>query len=318
MIKVDYSPSANILKLQIMEKEQATSASSPFTIDPETIVGHVHLRVLNLQRTIEYYRDLLGFRTSGQSTEKHAFLTAEGAPSYLIALSRAPQEPELLKRRAGLYHFAILLPDRKSLSQILRHIMKNIEKANFEGAADHGVSEALYLQDPEGNGIEIYHDRPRPEWRWNKNRIEMTTKSLDEEGLLKESKEDWSVMPEGTKIGHVHLHVSNLQESEGFYSGALGLKLTSALPSAYFYAADEYHHHVATNTWAGEGISPLSKTQPGLDHFALNLPNEEALHHLLRNLSWKAISTEKSDELEFSHSVYVYDPDGIKIQLHVG
>lgn len=145
----------------------------------------------------------------------------------------------------------------------------------------------------------------------------MTTKSLDEEGLLKETKEDWVGMPSGTKIGHVHLHVNNLSQAERFYRGSLGFKLNASIPSAHFYAADDYHHHIAANTWLGEGASS-STTQPGLDHFAVALPSEESLHHLLRNLSWHAISTEKSIETEFSHSVYIYDPDEIKIQLHVG
>ncbi len=286
-------------------------------IHPDTHIGHLHLRVSNVERSLRYYRDLLGFQTLGDVSAERAFLTVNSTQTYLLALSQA-SEPRTSERRAGLYHFAILLPGRKSLASILRHLMKRIQEANLEGAADHGVSEAVYLHDPDANGIEIYRDRPRSEWRWSDGQVQMTTESLDEEGLLKESREDWIGMPTGTRIGHVHLHVSNLSEADRFYRDALGFKLNASIPTAHFYAADDYHHHIATNTWLGESISAASKTQPGLDHFAIALPTEEALHHLLRNLSWKAVSTEKSTETEFSHSVNVYDPDGTKIQLHIG
>ncbi len=299
-----------------MENNRAIE-SNGFTIHPDTYIGHLHLRVNDIERSLRYYRDLLGFQTLGEVSGEKAFLTVNNTRSYLLALSRA-SEPRTSERRAGLYHFAILLPDRKNLASLLRHLMKHREESDLEGAADHGVSEAIYLHDPDGNGIEIYRDRPRSEWRWSDGHVQMATESLDEEGLLKESREDWIGMPVGTRIGHVHLHVSNLSEAERFYQGALGFKLHASIPSAHFYAADDYHHHIATNTWLGEGISPASKTQPGLDHFAIILPNKEALHHLLRNLSWKAVSTEKSTETELSHSVNIYDPDGTKIQLHIG
>lgn len=298
-----------------MENKQ-TATTSGFSIHPDTHIGHLRLRVTNIERSLRYYRDLLGFHAIGEASDEKALLTVNDTQPYLIALTKAV-EPRNNERHAGLYHFAILLPDRKSLASILRHIMKHIRTSNLEGAADHGVSEAIYLQDPDGNGIEIYRDRPRNEWRWIDGQLQMTTKSLDEEGLLKETREDWVGMPNGTKIGHVHLHVNNLSQAERFYRGALGFKLNASIPSAQFYAADDYHHHIAANTWLGEGASPSTTTQPGLDHFAVVLPSEESLHHLLRNLSWHAISTEKSTETEFSHSVYIYDPDGIRIQLHV-
>ncbi len=300
----------------MVQQESDTDKSQGFVIHPETRIGHMHLRVSNIERELRFYRDFLGFTVQGKTTDSKAFLTVAGIEPYLIALSKA-RDTVSTQKHAGLYHFAILLPDRKDLAGLLRHLMKNIDQSSLDGAADHGVSEALYLQDPDGNGIEIYRDRPRNEWRWSNGQIEMTTKSLDEDGLLKESKEEWRGMPEGTRIGHVHLHVSNLAEAAKFYSGALGFRRTCTYPGAYFYAADEYHHHVATNTWAGEGIAPASKTQPGLDHFAIVLPNAEALHYLLRNLSWHALTTQKATEEEFSHSVYIYDPDGIKIQLHL-
>lgn len=297
-----------------MEKTRDPKIST-FTIHPDAHIGHLHLRVTNIEKSLEYYRDLLGFQIQAETSNGKTLLTIQDSPHYLIALSTA-SETRTGERRAGLYHFAILLPDRRSLGRLLRHLMKHIQKSNLEGAADHGVSEAIYLQDPDGNGIEIYRDRARRDWRWSDGQLQMTTKSLDEEGLLKEATEDWNGMPIGTKIGHVHLYVSNLSESERFYRGCLGFKLNASIPSARFYAADDYHHHIATNTWLGEGVSPSSRSQPGLDHFTIVLPNEEALHHLLRNLSWQAVSTEKSEETEFSHSVYVHDPDGIKIQLH--
>ncbi len=290
--------------------------SAPFTIHPETHIGHIHFRVSNVERALRFYNGLLGFEINGKPTEEAAYLTVRGARSYLIALSKAGEQREATEKHAGLYHFAILLPDRRSLGGIFRHLMQHIDESNLEGAADHGVSEALYLQDPDGIGIEIYRDRPRTELSWKDGQIGMTTKRLDEEGLLRESKGEWRGMPEGTSIGHIHLHVSNLEEARKFYADALGLKRTCAYPGAYFYAADDYHHHVAANTWLGEGIQPASKTQPGLDHFSIVLPDTEALHHLLRHLSMQAVITEKSPE-DFSHSIYVYDPDGVKIQFYI-
>lgn len=299
-----------------METRDPDTQVRDFEIHPEAHIGHAHLRVSDISQNLRYYRDLLGFKVLGEPSNENAFLSVDGLRPYLIALSKAA-EPRIQRKHAGLYHFAVLLPDRKSLASLLRHLMKHVGESKIEGTADHGVSEAVYMHDPDGNGIEIYRDRPRTEWHRSDGQIRMTIQSLDEENLLNESKEDWKHMPAGTTIGHVHLSVSNLERASEFYVSALGLKHTSTYPSAYFYAADAYHHHVATNTWLGEGILPASQTKPGLDHFAIVLPSDEALHHLLRNLSWRSITTEKAPEEEFSHSVYIHDPDGIKIQLHI-
>src|SRR5712692_4024547 len=181
-----------------MENKQGAE-SNTFTIHPNAHIGHLHLRVTNIESSLRYYRDLLGFQTVGEKSAEKAFLTVDSTQPYLLALTRT-SEPRTSEKHAGLYHFAILLPNRKSLASLLRHLMKHIQESNLEGAADHGVSEAIYLQDPDGNGVEIYSDRPRSEWQWSEGQVQMTTKGLDEQGLLKEAKENWIGTPRGTKI----------------------------------------------------------------------------------------------------------------------
>lgn len=221
---------------------------SAFRLPAQTRVGRVRLAVSDISRSVDYYTGVLGFlATRGQDIV--VLSSAEG--SALIELhEQRGIRPVPRRGRIGLYHFAILLPDRGSLGRFAGHLARLGVPV---GSADHLVSEALYLTDPDGLGIEVYADRPRTEWRTNGREIAMATEPLDVPALLRSGgDEPWSEMPPGTTIGHVHFHVSTLREAENFYHRALGFdKVVWSYPGALFFSAGGYHHHVGTNTWAG-------------------------------------------------------------------
>ena len=258
-----------------------------FMISPSMSVANVKLNVYSVKRSLHFYRDLLGFQLIGKSSDDNAFLSPVGSNNkdHLLHLSRVDKANRVIEgeqstiRHAGLYHFAILLPSRRHLANIFRHLTENSNQVYFEGAADHAVSESLYLRDPDSNGVEIYIDRDQSEWkRTGKFQVEMKTGHLNLKQLLREAEDQlqWG-MPVDTVIGHVHLHVSDLTNSTNFYSEILGLHHTCSYPGANFFAANSYHHHIAINTWLGNDIANSDSRQPGLDYFSLNLKSNLAL-----------------------------------------
>lgn len=244
-------------------------------LPPGTHIGCVHLQVRDRERALAFYRDLLGFREIGREGAT-VWLSATGSLPPLLALTERPGARPKPPRTTGLYHVAIRLPTRRDLARALRRLLEH--GWPFQGFSDHGVSEALYLADPDGNGLEIYRDRPREQWPWWAGRLRMVTKPLDVEDLLREATpEPWDGLPAGTDIGHIHLHVADLDEAEAFYSGILGLEVTQRdYPGARFFAAGGYHHHVGTNVWAGRGAPPPPVDAVGLRAFALVVPDEAA------------------------------------------
>jgi catechol 2,3-dioxygenase len=216
-----------------------------------------------------------------------------------------------LGKRAGLYHFAILLPERKYLADMLQNLDANRDRVYFDGFADHLVSESIYIRDPDFNGIEIYRDRPASEWNWDGNKIEMATLPLNTDDLLIEATDkEWKEMPPKTIIGHVHLHVRSIPKAISFYRDILGLNLTATIPSAAFFAAGKYHHHIATNTWLGIDILPASPQSIGLNHFSIVLPSKDEFERLGNQLS------KCNQDMNFSDkSYFVHDAHGIKIQV---
>ncbi len=310
-----------------------------FTINPALKIDHVNLKVSNLKESVNFYQSILGFRVlKGESTTNTAFLASD-ADTNITFRERKKVSPLLvlteidkngnndvkhksIKREAGLYHFAILLQDRKFLAAFLRHMQKNLDPRFFEGMADHAVSESIYLHDPDYNGIEIYRDRLPSEWTWNGNKVYMVTESLDVKDLFIQNPHDmWTGLPSDTSIGHVHLHVSNLNKSKRFYHDIFGLYHTASYPGAYFFAADHYHHHVATNTWLGSNIALAADNneKPGLDHYAVRLPEDskeidELKCHFLNN-GISINGTMIGHDMQYKDSFYVYDPDNIKIQF---
>jgi len=281
-----------------------------FRMDPSMKIGHVSLNVSDLGRSLDFYQNILGFKVVGKPLEEKALLSAADHSPYLVELLQA--KGNFGSKRSGLYHFAILLPERKHLADMLRNLRNNRDKVYFDGLADHLVSEAIYIRDPDFNGVEIYRDRPASEWSWSGNRIEMATLPLNTNDLLVESTEKgWKEMPAKTTIGHVHLHVRNVAKAIKFYNEILGLNLTATIPSAAFFAAGKYHHHIAANTWLGTDISPASPESVGLNHFSIMLSNKEEFQRLADQLS-------KSRKALSERSDFVYDMDGIKIQVQHG
>ena len=243
-------------------------------IDPDTRIGAVHLTISDLRRSVPFYEAHLGFVVHRRD-DRTAWLGA-GGPDLLV-LSQSETAPRV-RGTTGLYHFAILVPSRADLSRSLRRLVET--GTVMQGAADHGVSEALYLADEDGNGIEIYRDRPRAEWPVVAGRLRMGADPLDLDALLAEAggAESGAGLARGTVIGHVHLHVSRLADAEAFYVGLLGFELMQQYgPSALFVAAGGYHHHIGLNTWAGVGAPPPPPGAVGLRHFVVSLPDEAAL-----------------------------------------
>lgn len=239
----------------------------------EVEIGLVQIRVSNLERSLKFYQEVVGLailRRNGREVE----MTADGERTLLIL--REIEHAQILRRNsaAGLYHFAILVPDRPSLGLVLRNLMAS---GIHVGQGDHLVSEALYIQDPDNNGIEIYRDRPRDTWTWNAdNQVSMTTDPVDVDGLLAASEGlEWKGLPAGTVIGHVHFHVGDLAEASKFYVEALGFELTAHYgDAALFISAGGYHHHIGLNVWAGQGAPAAPADAPGIDYFTLVLPSE--------------------------------------------
>jgi len=265
---------------------------APFSIDPNTNIGAAHLTVADLDRSERFYRDVLGFRELARDGDTLA-LTADGATPLLelTELLGAPPKPA---RATGLYHFAILTPSRLDLARSLRQLAEM--RYPLSGASDHLVSEALYLDDPDGNGIEIYRDRPRAEWPRMGGQIRMATDPLDVDGILAELERDdrpWDGLAPATTIGHMHLHVADLKAAEAFYHGVLGFDIIVRYgPSALFVSAGGYHHHIGLNTWAGVGAPPAPAGSAGLRHFVVRLPDQAALDAVLARVREAGVAIE--------------------------
>lgn len=265
------------------------------------------MNVSDLKRSADFYESFLGLKVIEKNADT-LMLSADGKQPYLVFLSQAKQND--LTRRAGLYHFAMLLPQRVDLAGFLSHLLEHKDRVRIDGFANHLVSEALYIRDPDHIGIEIYCDRPQSEWRWTDNQIRMGVDPLDVEGLLSEHAERWAQFPAETTIGHVHLHVSNLSKARQFYSEILGLSNTAGMQGALFFAAGNYHHHIAANVWLGEGIQKASHSSAGLDHFTIKLPSKNSLEGILRRVESKKIPVEQDGD-----SFFMCDWDGIRMRL---
>ena len=257
-------------------------APAGYRLPADIRLGPVTLQVADLERSVAYYRDVLGLRVAEQAAG-HASLAAHGADTPLVVLhEKRGASPVPRRGRLGLYHFAILLPDRAALGRFVAHLARIGERA---GASDHRVSEALYLQDPDGLGIEVYADRPRSAWRHEGRQLAMATEPLDLQSLVRAAGgEPWTGMPAGTVMGHVHLHVGDIDAAAAFYHAGLGLdKVVWGYPGALFLSAGGYHHHLGVNTWAA-GSAPATDDDARLLEWQILLPSAAdataALDHL--------------------------------------
>lgn len=246
---------------------------------PTTYVREVSINVMNLTESISFYKKVIGFQVITQ-TKHQATLVADGKTPLLILEEPADVIPKE-KGTSGLYHFALLLPTRAHLASFLRHLL---EYDIPFGASNHAVSEALYLDDPDGNGIEIYCDYPDSEWTWSKGEVHMTTDRLDGEGLLAETDAPWTSLPAETLMGHVHLHVANLKQTEQFYNEGLNLDVVTRYPGALFMSSGGYHHHLGLNIWKGEGVPAPAEHSVGLNWYSLVLANEDVRDDVIQRL----------------------------------
>ena len=277
-------------------------------IPPDTSIGKVRLRVADLDDLTTFYERVLGL----EAVDRGGDVTRLGAPNDepLIELVGAPDAPRAPSFSTGLFHLAILVPDRAELARSLQRVAG--AGWRLTGASDHLVSEALYLQDPEGNGIEIYRDRPREEWRRNGDELVMATLPLDLESVLGEldpSERAAGGMPGGTTMGHVHLQVADIPAAEGFYNRALGLDvMVRSYPGALFLSAGGYHHHLGLNTWQSQGAPPPPDGALGLDRYELVLPNAAERDSAADRLAG-------ADPQRLDEGVLATDPSGNRVLL---
>ena len=247
---------------------------------PNTFVTNVEIKVSNLQRSLKYYQEVIGFKVLTEETTK-ATLTADGKTALLTIV-----QPETVEEKTGLttglFHFALLLPSRRDLANIITHFRQT--GIHF-GASDHHVSEALYLNDPDNNGIEIYIDRPEEHWIWTADQVHMVTEPLNIPAILAEATGDWNGLPTHTVMGHIHLSVSNLAAVEEFYTKGLGFDVVTRYgEQALFISTGRYHHHIGLNTWYSENAPKLGENQVGLKTYSLFLDNEAQSADMKENL----------------------------------
>jgi catechol 2,3-dioxygenase len=285
------------------------------SIDPATSMGAVRLTVADLEGMRDFYRDAIGLTVDRGGDG----VVRLGTPGYneglvdevLVELVGDPDAPPRPRGTSGLFHLAILVPTRADLARALQRVAETGWR--LSGASDHLVSEALYLSDPEGNGIELYRDRPREDWPVRDGVLQMDTLPLDLDGVLGElRREDAQAgMASGTRIGHVHLNVSDLTAAEAFYSGGLGFDvMVRGYPGALFVSAGGYHHHLGLNTWAGEGAAPPPDGSRGLREFEIVLPDEWALEKLERRITANGIGYQRNEDI-----LHVVDPAGNRVAL---
>lgn len=234
----------------------------------ERSIDHVALTVRDLSGMAAFYETALGLAPIGGDGETRR-LGAGDRP--LLELRGDPAARPRNPREAGLFHTAFLLPERRDLARWLRHAANS--GIRLTGASDHGVSEAIYLDDPEGNGIEIYWDRPQDEWVRDGDRVEMFTRRLDLNALANTAGDDWTGAPDGSTVGHVHLQVGDTAAADRFFQGDLGLTRTFALPAAGWYGWDGYHHHLAGNVWNSANAGPRTDGAAGLAEVVLRAPD---------------------------------------------
>jgi catechol 2,3-dioxygenase len=268
-------------------------------------VGGVHLQVVDLQRSLSYYGQVLGLRARS-TTATSAVLSARGDERPLVTLHTRPAVTRARRGAFGLYHFAILLPERGALGRFAAHLASLGVRP---GMADHLVSEALYLWDPDGLGIEVYADRPRDTWQRHDRELAMTTDPLDIQSVIACGRgEPWTGIPAGTTMGHVHLHVGSLEQAEAFYHRALGFdKTVWSYPGALFMSAGGYHHHLATNTWSPGPAASADEAR--LLEWELIVPSDADVEAAARNLRNAGYSVESGNR------VVAADPWGTRVHI---
>jgi catechol 2,3-dioxygenase len=270
----------------------------------DTHLGRVRLRVGDLERALALYRGVLGLslsRDEGSTLTLGNLLVLEEHPG----IARRPARPVT----TGLYHVALLVPNRRELGRSLL----GLRQAGYplRGMSDHAVSESLYLDDPDGNGLEIYADRPRSMWPVRDGVVQMTVDPMDVAGVIaagRERPEPWVGLSPETVIGHVHFTVSGLEPAVAFYRDVIGFDVTMSIPSLVAVSAGGYHHHLNLNTWAGERAPPDSDRVAGLSGWQLGVPDRDARKALVERAT-------AAGALVSSNGVMARDPDGVAVEI---
>ena len=271
-------------------------------------MGPATLRVAGLGRAVDFYSRVLGLKVL-EKTAEAATLGVDGQPLLRLEVVEGGQpQPEF---STGLYHLAIRLPSRAELGRVLLNLARS--QYPLSGFSDHLVSEAVYLNDPDGNGLELYRDRPRAEWPYKNGMIQMATDPLDVEGIMgsvPDPEAPFTGMPAGTDIGHVHLRAGDIPAAERFYSQILGFDIVARMPSALFVSAGGYHHHLGLNTWQSRNAPQPPANSVGLGDYTIFVPNGEALEPIAGRLESAGIKHERS-----SDTITVDDPWGNHVRI---
>lgn len=289
---------------------------SGYRLPDTTRLGPVRLQVADLERSLAYYEGVLGLHALARDA-RDAVLGAQpdaaGSGVPLVELHEHRGARAMVPRgRLGLYHVAILLPDRPALGRFVRHLAAVGTRA---GAGDHLVSEAFYLTDPDGLGIEVYADRPRDQWQRLGRELMMATDPVDVPDLVHAAgATPWTGMPDGTTVGHVHLHVGDLAQAAAFYAEGLGFDRTVwHYPGALFLGAGGYHHHLGTNTWAGPGARPPQPDDARLLEWSIDVPDAADVQRAAESLTRAGYAVEHE-----AHGAFIAaDPWGTRVRLRV-
>jgi catechol 2,3-dioxygenase len=297
-----------------------TDASSIGSLPAETRLGRAAIRVAGLDETIAFYRDVVGLTALDRDDETAVLGVAAGSADAgrdavpLLVLEHDPDLPERGRDEAGLFHTAFRVPSRAALGEALARVR---DRWRLDGASDHRVSEALYLTDPEGNGVEIYRDRPREEWPVAEDgTVTMTTDPLDLEAVAAaaaSAADSGDRVPPGTDLGHVHLEVTSLSAFEAVYVDGLGFALGMTGPNVRFVAAGGYHHHLGANTWRGRTTPAAGR---GLAWFEVVVPDAAALAAVRERLA--AVASDGAVDVrvnERADGIEVADADGISVRV---
>ncbi len=286
------------------------TAQTSSKLHPATHMGAATLAVADLARSVDFYTRVLGMKAfSRDAGAKTATVGVGGTPLFhLQEIPNARRQPQY---STGLYHVAILVPSRPDLGRVILNMAR--EKYSLSGASDHFVSEALYLDDPDGNGLEIYRDRPRDEWKWNGSEVVMGTNQLDIDGIIEsvgDTESPFNGMADGTMIGHMHLRVGDIPKAESFYVSLFGFDIVAKWRGALFISAGRYHHHLGLNTWHSQGAPRPPADSVGLRQYTIIVPDGDSRDQIVARLKGAGITSEPRDA-----DVLVDDPWGNQIRL---
>lgn len=295
-----------------MNKRRESIMTTHFHKKPNMYTSHIQLKVSNLARSLEFYKTIIGFQVLEQS-EDTAYLTVDGKKS-LVSLLQVDNALSLRRGQTGLYHMAILLPTKKDLGNLVNHFSDLNVRI---GAGDHHVSEALYLNDPDGNGIEVYIDRQEDTWIWKNDSVYMTVEQVDFGPIMAAADGNWLGLPEDTVMGHVHLSVANIDATRKFYTEVLDYKVVSEYDgNAIFVSTGKYHHHLAFNIWNGSNGVPAAVNSVGLKSFTIVLKDKEYANEVKNKVKESAYPVEIYEEgpkYGGTQSFSTIDPNGFRI-----